>query len=60
MHNVVRTADGEPSTSAVAPSESDLPEAAGDDRIAFTRQATDFTDPLLWTANIDGATRTGW
>ncbi len=45
----------EPSTSAAAPSESDLPEAAGDDRIAFTRQATDFTDPLLWTANIDGS-----
>ena len=45
----------EPSTSAAAPSGSDLPEAAGDDRIAFTRWASDNTHPLLWTANIDGS-----
>ncbi len=44
-----------PSVSAAAPSESNLPEAAGDDRIAFTRWATDNTHPLLWTANIDGS-----
>ena len=45
----------EPSVSAAAPSESNLPEPAGDDRIAFTRFATDSIHPLLWTANIDGS-----
>ena len=45
----------EPTTSSAAPAGSDLPEAAGEDRIAFTRWSTDNTHPLLWTANIDGS-----
>lgn len=45
----------ESSRSSATPTESALPEAAGDDRIAFTRFATLDSDPLLWTANFDGS-----
>jgi TolB protein len=45
----------EPPSESAAASEPAPPEAAGEDRIAFTRWAGDNAHPLLWTANIDGS-----